>query len=107
MIFSDVFWPETCRRVQKAAYPTKVQCISLGSDLAKHLEGSEYDHPWSYAQNHFLPAMKKTYDMFSNVSFFIFCDDDTYILKEPLYEEMKTVRLNKPKGIGHSYCPYD
>ena len=107
LIFSDIFWPGTCRRIQKAAYPTKVQCISLGSDLAKHLEGSEFDHPWFYAQNRFLPAMKKTYDMFSNASFFIFCDDDTYILKEPLYEEMKTVILNQPRGIGRSYCSWD
>jgi hypothetical protein len=106
VVYSDKFHPHDCDRVRRTAFPCAVICIPL-DNYSGHLEGSEWKHAWYSAQPRFLPAMSRSFSLFPNADFFIFADDDTFLLKESIVRKIAALDRDKPVAIGVKYCVWD
>ena len=105
-VFSDKFYDGTCEKIQKAAYPCNITCYTLG-DFAHHLDGTEWTHRWYFAQPRFLPAMARLFFSNRTADWYLFVDDDTYILKESLQRKLASKNSSEMHAIGKSYCTWD
>ncbi|OHT09638.1 hypothetical protein TRFO_21453 [Tritrichomonas foetus] len=106
IVYSDLFENGTCELVQRKAYPCHVKCITIG-DYADHLEGTEWKHRWYFAQPRFLPAMSLSYENKPNADFYIFADDDTFLLKQSLLKKFKSRDSTLPKATGVKFCTWN
>lgn len=51
--------------------------------------------------------MAKSYELHRNADFYIFADDDTYLLKAALLRKFSQADPAKPKATGVKYCTWD
>ena len=98
-VFTDDINPGECESLNKAAFPCKVKCINLGN-LAQHLVGTEWKHPWYYAQPRFLPSMASLYDHNRNATWYLFGDDDTYFFRPAIERKIQSLDENDKIVIG-------
>ena len=83
-------------------FPKKVKFIELGN-LAKYLF---IPTAWERAQPRFLYAMHESFVMNSSKKWYIFCDDDTYLVRDNLMKIMSKFDPNEKIVIGHFYCAW-
>lgn len=105
IVYSDKFYSGTCEKIQKNAYPCQIQCISLG-DYSNHLKGTEWKTQWYSAQPRFLPAMAKSYEINPKSDFYIFVDDDTFLIKQPILKKFNNRNSKLLRVTGVQYCAW-
>ena len=83
-------------------FDENIKFIELGN-LAKHLF---IPTAWERAQPRFLSAMHKSFSLNSSKKWYIFCDDDTYLVRDNLLKIMSKFNHNDKIVIGHFYCAW-
>ena len=106
LIYSDKFYPGTCEKIQKNAYPCQIECICLG-DYSNHLKGTEWKTQWYSAQPRILPAIAKSYENNPQSDFYIFVDDDTFLIKQPILKKFNNRNSTLPRATGVQYCVWN
>jgi hypothetical protein len=51
--------------------------------------------------------MARSFSLFPTANFYIFADDDTFLLKESLLRKIQTLDSEKPIAVGIKYCVWD
>lgn len=105
-VYSDKFYKGACEKIQENAYPCQIQCICLG-EYSNHLKGTEWKGQWYHAQPRFLPAMAKSYENEPNSDFYIFVDDDTFLIKQPIIKRFSHRNSSLKRATGVKFCVWD
>jgi hypothetical protein len=105
-IVSDAFPNTTQSDILTASPHANIQFVEI-SGRAEHVIGSEWLLPWYQAQPRFLPGMHHLWISNPNASWFIFCDDDTYLFPKSLLRELAMHNSSQPEVISHFWCSWN
>ena len=67
------------------------------------LVGSAIDTDYNHAQSLHIASMKFIYEKIPDKELYIFCDDDSYIFPNNIYDSAKKFNLSEPHLIGSEY----
>lgn len=89
-------------KTDTSKFPRGMKFIELG-DMSKHLF---IPTAWERAQPRFLASMHKSYSLNDTKKWYVFCDDDTYIVRSTLFEALERFDPDEKIVIGHFYCAW-
>ena len=70
------------------------------------LIGSRSDTEWNSVQALHIASMKVVYEQRPNRDLYIFCDDDSYVFPDNIYESLRAWNESKPHVYGCAYGAY-
>jgi hypothetical protein len=98
-VFTDSLPDGSCEALNVAAVPCHVICVPIG-DLAGHLEGTEWQHRWYFAQPRILPSMLALWEISPNSSWYLFGDDDTYFFRASIERKISSLNFSRSLVVG-------
>jgi hypothetical protein len=105
-IVSDEFPNTTRSDIESASPHANIRFVEI-SGRAEHIIGSEWLLPWYRAQPRFLPGMHHLWVSNPNASWYIFCDDDTYLFPKSLLRKLAMHNASKPEVISRFWCSWN
>jgi hypothetical protein len=77
----------------------------LSTDVSHYLIGTEFERPRNLVQSRHISGFARLYELYPNKSFYVICDDDTYLFPENLVTFLKTVHPSVPVAYGRPFLP--
>ena len=105
-VYSDEFKEDETDAIRKAARYTNVSFITI-KNTSEHLLGTQWKNPWYAAQTRFLPAMKHLFETNRNAKWFLFGDDDTYLVAKNIVRRTHKYNHNEPCIVSYFYCAWN
>lgn len=101
-VFTDYYPKKFEKVIHDNAFPTKVNLIELG-DCAKHIW---FPTPWERAQPRFIKAMEYLYKYNISKKWFIFADDDSYLVAYNMLRLLSNYNSSEVLVLGRPYCSW-
>ena len=102
-VYADKFPSDSLDKISAAARSTRVHFIPLGN-CARHLW---FANAWQRAQPRILKAMHDLYTRAPDKQWYLFLDDDSYVLMENLLAILDKLSKPEPHVVGHFYCAWE
>ena len=102
-VYADKFPKDAMDKISAAARSTRVHCIPLGN-CARHLW---FANAWQRAQPRILKAMHDLFTRAPDKQWYLFLDDDSYVLTENLLAILDRLSKPEPHVVGHFYCAWE
>lgn len=104
-VFSDYFDPIAIKRITQLAKHTNVSFITV-ENKSDHLIGTPWASRWYHAQPRFLSSMKKLYETNPNAKWFLFGDDDTYLVAKNIRRRLIKYDYDEPTVVSFFWCQW-
>jgi hypothetical protein len=89
-------------RADTSKFPQNINFIEIG-DLSKHLF---IPTPWERAQPRFLASMHRSFQINDTKKWYVFCDDDSYIVQKTVFDILERFDHEEKIVVGHFYCAW-
>lgn len=104
-VYSDYFDPEVKNKIREKAEHTNLSFIVI-DNKADHLVGTPWEAKWYHAQPRFLPAMKHLYETNLDKDWFLYGDDDTYLVAKNIVRRLIKYNPKDPVVVSYFYCQW-
>lgn len=105
-VYSDLFTDEAKLEIANNSRHTKLHFVEI-TGKSEHLIGSQWRHPWYYAQPRFLPSLHHLWKSNPEARWFIVADDDTYLFPKNIIRRLGKHKSTQPEVISFFWCSWN